>query len=65
MVVSTTDLVSANDDAYKIYVDDVNDTILADNKFCELVALRASILLLARANNASAQILNELYTKRT
>lgn len=64
VVVSTTDLVSANDDAYKIYVDDVNDTILADNKFCELVALRASILLLARANNASAQILNELYTKR-
>lgn len=64
VVLSTTDLVSSNSDVYKIYVDDVNDTILADNKFCELVALRASILLLARANNASAQILNELYVKR-
>lgn len=64
IVVSTTDLVSANDDVYKTGVDDVNDTIMADNKFCELVALRASTLILARANNAAAQVLNDLFIKR-
>lgn len=64
VVVSTTDLVSANDDAYKTEVDNVNDTIMADNKFCELVALRAATLILARANNAGAQVLNDLYIKR-
>lgn len=64
VVVSTTDLVSANDDAYKTEVDDVNDTIMADNKFCELVALKAATLILARANNAGAQVLNDLYIKR-
>lgn len=64
LVLSTTDLVAANDDVYKTDVDDVRDTILADNKFCELVVLRASTLILARANNAAAQILNDLYIKR-
>lgn len=64
VVVSTTDLVNANDDVYKTDVDDVNDTIMADNKFCELVALRASMLILARANNAAAQVLNDLFIKR-
>ena len=64
VVVSTTDLVSANNDVYKTDIDDINDTIMADNKFCELVALRASTLILARANNASAQIINELFIKR-
>lgn len=64
VVVSTTDLVNANDDSYKTEIDDINDTIMADNKFCELVILRASTLLLARANNAAAQIINDLYVKR-
>lgn len=64
VVVSTTDLVNANNDVYKTDVDDVNDTIMADNKFCELVALRASTLILARANNAAAQVLNDLFIKR-
>lgn len=64
LVLSTTDLVSANDDVYKTGVDDINDTIMADNKFCDLVILRASILLLARANNAAAEVLNSIYHDR-
>lgn len=64
LVLSTTDLVSANDDVYKTGVDNINDTIMADNKFCDLVILRASILLLARANNAAAEVLNSIYHDR-
>ena len=37
---------------------------MADNKFCELVVLRAATLILARANNGGAQVLNDLYIKR-
>ena len=64
VVLSTTDLVSSNDDTYKIGVDNVNDTVMADNKFCDLVILRAAVLLLARANNKAAEVMQGVYQAR-
>lgn len=64
VVVSTTNLIWANDDVARSTVESVEDAIMADDKFCDLVVLRAATLILARANNAAAQILNDVYKQR-
>ena len=64
VVVSTTNLVWANDDVARDTVEDIDDSVMADNKFCELVVLRAATLLLARANNKAAEVLNNIYQER-
>ena len=61
VTVSTTDLVWANDDSSRNTIENVNDTLMADNRFCKLVVMRAAVLIFARANNNLAQVYNDLY----
>lgn len=64
VTVSTTDLIAKNDDSSSEEIDNINDAIMADNKFCELVVLRSAMLLLARANNAAAEIIAGTFRER-
>lgn len=64
LVVSTTNLVWANDDVARDTIENIEDAVMADTKFCELVILRAATLLLARANNQAAEIVNNVYRER-
>jgi hypothetical protein len=61
VTVSTTDLVWANDDSSKRGITSVNDTVMADPRFCDLCVLRAAVLVFARAKNANAELYNNLY----
>lgn len=64
LTLSTTELVWANDDESKTMVDDIEDIILADKRFCDLVVLKAAVILFLRANNNNANIYNELFNGR-
>ena len=64
VVVSTTNLVWANNDVSRNTIEDIEDSVMADSKFCDLVVLKAATLLLARANNGAAQILANVYKER-
>lgn len=64
VVVSTTNLVWANNDVARDTIESVEDAVMADNKFCELVILRAATLLLARANNGAAEVMNNIFRER-
>jgi len=60
VTVSTSDLVWANDDSSRGNIESIYDTVIADNKFCDLVVLRAAVIVFTRANNALAQVYSEL-----
>lgn len=62
VTVSTSDLVWANDDSSRNTIQSVNDTVMADNRFCNLVIMRAATVIFARANNALAQVYGDLYS---
>lgn len=64
VTLSTTDLVMANDDVSKQGVDSVDDTILASEAFCRIIALKAMALVCARCRNANADYWEGLYRKR-
>lgn len=64
VVVSTTNLVWANNDVARDTIESIEDAVMADNKFCELVVLRAATLLLARANNGAAEVMNNIFRER-
>lgn len=64
VVVSTTNLVWANNNVARDTIEEIEDAVMADTKFCELVVLRAATLILARANNGAAQIVNNVYKER-
>lgn len=64
VTVSTTNLVWANDDVARDTIENIEDAVMADSKFCELVILRAATLLLARANNRAFEIMNNVYRER-
>ena len=54
--VSTTDLVMADDDTSRTSVTHINDSIMASDRFCDLVVLKAAGLTFARLQNATAEI---------
>lgn len=62
VTVSTTDLVWANDDSSRNTIEDINDALMADNRFCKLVVMRAATIIFARAQNAMAQVYQDLYS---
>lgn len=64
VTVSTTNLVWANDDVARDTIEHIEDAVMGDTKFCELVILRAATLLLARANNGAAGIMDNVYRER-
>ena len=54
--VSTTDLVMSDDDTSRTSVTHINDSIMASDRFCDLVVLKAAGLTFARLQNATAEI---------
>lgn len=61
---STTDLVWADNNEARDSIEDIEDIILADRKFCDLVVLRAAALLFMRAANNNSQIYTNLFNER-
>lgn len=61
---STTDLVWANDDSSRNSIEDIKDSLMASNEFCELVILKACSYVLARCNNIVAEFYSKLYSER-
>ena len=59
--VSTTDLVMANDDTSRTYIRNINDSIMANDRFCNLVVVKAAELIFARLQNPNVQIFSRLY----
>lgn len=64
VVVSTTDLVLADDDTSRSTIKNINDMLLCNERFAELVVLRAAQLLFAKANNNNTQIYASLVQER-
>ena len=62
VTVSTSDLVWANDDSSRNTIEDINDTVMADNRFCKLIIMRAAVIVFARAQNALAKVYQDLYS---
>lgn len=62
--VSTTDLVMSDDDTSRTSVTHINDSIMASDRFCDLVVLKAAGLTFARLQNATAEIYAGLYEAR-
>lgn len=61
VTVSTKDLVWKNDDSSSLNITSVDDSVMADNKFCNLIVLRAASLIFSRARNANAEIYSTLF----
>lgn len=61
---STTDLVWADNNEARDCIEDIEDIILADKKFCNLIILRAAALLFMRAANNNSQIYVNMFNER-
>lgn len=61
---STTDLVWANDDSSRSLIEDIKDSVIANEDFCEIVILRACSYVLLRCNNPIAQFYTKLADDR-
>ncbi len=64
LTLSTTSLVAADDDSRRDTVESVEDRILADDRFCNLIILMAATLIFTRCQNANAQIYSALLEER-
>lgn len=64
MTVSTTDLIMSNDDSLRNTIESIDDTILANNDFCNLVVIKAAVLIFTRCQNNNALLYNSLYEDR-
>ena len=62
--VSTTDLVAADNDIGRSTIEHIDDSVLADNRFCNLVILKAATFVFGRCQNPNAQIYANLYEAR-
>lgn len=64
LTLSTTDLVSTNNDEFRDRIESIEDSILASNRFCDLVLLKACVLTFIRLQNSNAQYYNQLLDDR-
>jgi hypothetical protein len=64
VTVSTVDLVLADNDVSKSAITHINDAILADARFCDLVVLKAATFVFLRCQNQNAQLYAQLYEDR-
>lgn len=64
VTLSTSDLVLANNDLGRRTVRSVDDTIMADESFCQLVTLRTAAIIFAKCNNANSALYNQLVQER-
>lgn len=62
--VSTTNLVATDDDTSREYISHINDAILADDKFCNLVVIKSAALTFLRAQNPNVQFYQQLFEDR-
>lgn len=59
--VSTTDLVMSDDDTSRTVIKHINDSIVANDRFCNLVITKAIEILFARLQNPSGAVYAKLY----
>lgn len=64
LTLSTTDLVSTNNDEYRDRIESVDDSILASNRFCDLVLLKACVLVFTRLQNPNVAYYGQLLDDR-
>ena len=64
VIVSTTSLVWANNDTSRDTIESIDDSIMADTRFCNLVILKAACLLFARLQNANFAVYEDILDKR-
>ena len=64
LTLSTTNLVWSNNDISKISITSIDDTVMANEEFCNVVVLRAAALVFARCQNANSQMYNQICEKR-
>lgn len=64
LTLSTTDLVMSDNDEYRETIESVDDNILADDRFCNLIILQAAVIIFARCQNANATIYMQLLEER-
>lgn len=62
--VSTTDLVMADDDSARDTIEHINDKVLADDNFCNLVILKAAAFVFIRCKNQNVELYSNLYNER-
>lgn len=60
VVLSSDDVVLADDDTYKKQVDDINDVIIGSQDFFNVIKLRAAALIFIRCNNSLSQVYSNL-----
>lgn len=64
LTLSTTNLVMSDNDEYRESIESVEDRILADDRFCNLIIIQAAALIFARCQNANTQIYMSLLEER-
>lgn len=64
LVMSSDDIILSADDSYTHIVSDIDDRIIGSKNFEEVVKLKTAALILARCNNPSAQLYNQLATEK-
>lgn len=64
VTVSTTDLVMADDDTMRTTIEHIDDSILADDRFCNLVVLKAAAFVFIRCKNPNVELYSNLYNER-
>lgn len=64
LTLSTTDLVAADNDVQRETIESVNDRLLVDDRFCNLVILMAATLIFTRCQNNNAQLYASLLEER-
>lgn len=64
LTLSTTDLVSTNNDEFRDRIESIEDSILASNRFCDLVLLKACELVFVRLQNPLANYYSQLLDSR-
>lgn len=65
MIISTTDLVFADDNTARSTIEHINDTVCASDEFCNIVICAASALVFARCQNANTTIYTQLADTKT
>lgn len=61
---SSQHLVWSDNDVSKIGITSINDAVMASEEFCNIVVLKAAVIVFMRCQNANAQIFSEICKKR-
>lgn len=64
ITLSTNKLVWANNDVSKISITNIDDALMASEEFCNIVVLKAAVIVLIRCQNANANMYSEICKKR-